>query len=110
MARFAQIAATRFARRGWPGRVRGAALSHPGMRVRRVGEIQRPSEQARLAACDRVPVCNAPKHEPASREDQSHYEEGCNLRRCTIMWTRCARDSNAPIMRVTASWNMLFAT
>ena len=42
--------------------------------------------------------------------EQSHHEEGCNLWRCTTIWTKCARDSNAPIMRVTASWNMLLAT
>lgn len=39
-----------------------------------------------------------------------HQADRRCILRCCIMWTRCARDSNALIMRVAASWNMSFAT
>ena len=56
------------------------------------------------------PVSLCPLRRRRRHVDRLRQEEECSLWRCIIMWTRCARDSNAPIMRVAASWNMLLAT
>jgi hypothetical protein len=41
---------------------------------------------------------------------QQHQDDECGAACRRIIWSKCTRDSNALIMRVAASWNILLAT
>jgi hypothetical protein len=88
-------------------RKRRKSASHEGGRVDARVNNRRSPRIATWAAQNRNIVSHLPPDRPPV---DARQEEGCCLWRCVIRWTRCTRDSKAPIMRVAASWNMLLAT